>query len=255
MFSWNEIPSRPLIIAHRGASAEAPENTLVSFERAIRQGADAVELDVRLTKDEAVVVIHDATLSRTTDGRGRVSEHTLEQLKKFDAGSWFHRRYKGEYIPTLAEVLDLVDGKVGINIEIKPVVDQRTAIRIVERSLGVVKDFRAEEEVLITSFQHLILKIVRKFNRRVTLGILYHPLQHFGKSPVALARRYDARVIVCAHRFLRRPWVTQAHAQRIAVASYIVETKKTLSRCLQYGIRGIITNRPEEIKMFLGRNA
>jgi len=107
------------IIAHRGASAYFPENTLPAFEAAMNMGADMVELDVQLTSDKEVVVFHDEKLSRCTDGGGRVSNWSLAGLKKLDAGSWFDKKFKNTRIPTLAEALDLCKNKIAVNIEIK----------------------------------------------------------------------------------------------------------------------------------------
>ena len=107
------------IIAHRGASAYYPENTLPSFEGAIAMGADMVELDVQLTSDKEVVVFHDEKISRCTDGRGKIADHTLAKLKKLDAGSWFDKKFQNTRIPTLAEVLGVCKNKIAVNIEIK----------------------------------------------------------------------------------------------------------------------------------------
>ncbi|MGH7374824.1 MAG: glycerophosphodiester phosphodiesterase family protein, partial [Candidatus Rokuibacteriota bacterium] len=99
-----EAATRPLVIAHRGASADAPENTIAAFELAVEQGADGIELDVHLSADEHPVVIHDFTLERTTDGAGPVSEHTVRELKRLDAGGWRDRRFRGQRVQTLQEV-------------------------------------------------------------------------------------------------------------------------------------------------------
>ncbi|MBI3536498.1 MAG: hypothetical protein HY070_02885, partial [Chloroflexi bacterium] len=111
--------NRPLIIAHRGASAEAPENTLAAFTRAFELGADGIELDVTLTKDNIPVVIHDDTVNRTTNARGVVSEMLLAEIKQLDAGSWKDAKYRGEKIPTLEETLRAIPTTKIVNIELK----------------------------------------------------------------------------------------------------------------------------------------
>src|SRR5271156_4282030 len=108
-----------LNIAHRGASGTFPENTLAAFRAAIDAGADMCELDVHLTRDGVVVVIHDEEVDRTTDGKGRVAEMTLAEIKRLDAGARYDRRFTGETIPTLEEVFDLVEGRCSLNIELK----------------------------------------------------------------------------------------------------------------------------------------
>src|SRR5262245_679720 len=107
-----------LVIAHRGASGTCPENTLAAFRRAVEVGADMIELDVQLTRDDAVVVMHDWTLDRTTDGSGAVGERALDELRPLDAGRWFAPEFAGERVPTLAAVLDAVP--IPINVELKP---------------------------------------------------------------------------------------------------------------------------------------
>lgn len=111
------------VIAHRGASADAPENTLAAFEESIRQGADYFELDCHLSKDGAVIVIHDATVDRTTDGAGRVRDMTFEELRQLDAGAWRGEAFAGERLPTLDEALSLARGRIGVYVELKSVDD------------------------------------------------------------------------------------------------------------------------------------
>ena len=111
--------SIPWIIAHRGFQKNYPENTLIAFQAAMDAGVQMIELDVSLSRDRKPIVIHDATLARTTNGHGPVHDYTLEELKQLDAGSWYHPDFAGQRLPELAEVLELVDGRVITNIEIK----------------------------------------------------------------------------------------------------------------------------------------
>lgn len=239
---------RPLVIAHRGSSGTAPENTITALSHAIAQGADAVECDVRLSKDNEVVVFHDATLRRTTDGRGYVRDHSVQHLKQFDAGSWFASSFAGERIPTLAETLEFVNGRIGINIELKSVREVRNSRELVNRCLEEIERSRALEYVLITSFQHSLLQRVKGQNPNVTVGVLYHPLLHAGQSPSRLARQVGAKVFVCSLRFLRRRMVADAHRCGIAVAAYTINTKQHLQRCLALGLDGVVTNFPGRMR-------
>ena len=140
------------IFAHRGASGYAPENTLEAFRLAMEQGADGIELDVHLTKDGEVVVIHDETLDRTSDGQGKVRDYTLEELKKFS----FHNhieKYKGVQIPTLKEVLDLVENSsMKVNIELKTGIYWYEGIE--EKTMEIVKNKKMEGRVIYSSFNH-----------------------------------------------------------------------------------------------------
>ena len=120
--------NRVLVVAHRGCSGRAPENTIAAFEMALEQGSDMIECDVRLTKDEEVVVFHDRALDRTTNGKGPVEQRTLEELKRLDAGSWFSSKFSGERIPTLSEVLHLLEGRAFLNIELKTDSDRKSVV-------------------------------------------------------------------------------------------------------------------------------
>lgn len=148
--------------AHRGYSATYPENTLLAFERALETGVEQIELDVALTKDQHVVIIHDDTLERTTDGQGRVNEHTLAELARLDAGSWKDSAYQGQRIPTLEEVLERVSGQAWLNIEIK--IHRHKAewiTRLTEKTLKLIRTHRAESWVVLASFDLRPLQFIR----------------------------------------------------------------------------------------------
>ncbi len=141
---------RPLIFAHRGASAHAPENTLAAFELALDQGAHGIELDVKLSADEEIVVIHDATIDRTTNGQGRVSKLTLAALRELDAGSFFSSKYSDEKIPTLAEVFDQIGSRTIINVELTNYNTSRDGLA--NKVCGLVEDFGLQNNILFSSF-------------------------------------------------------------------------------------------------------
>lgn len=147
---------RPLIVAHRGASAMAPENTLAAFRAAVELGADAIELDVQRTADGQLIVMHDPTVDRTTDGRGPLAAHSLAALKALDAGGWFGPQFAGERLPTLQEAVNVIEEKAGLFIEIKqgPVFDDsiETAVAAVIQDAGLTA--RCE----ISSFDHFTVR-------------------------------------------------------------------------------------------------
>src|SRR5205814_5101727 len=146
---------RCLVIAHRGASGTHPENTLAAFRRAVELGADMIELDVQLTRDGEVVVFHDATLERTTDGAGAVSDRTLAEIRRLDAGAWFGPAFRGTRVPTLAEVLAAVG--LPVNVELKPVGDDG----LEARALAVVESAGALARVVFSSFDAGALERLR----------------------------------------------------------------------------------------------
>src|SRR5439155_1600574 len=157
----------PLIIAHRGASGTCPENTLVAFARAAALGAHMIELDVQLTRDGAVVVMHDWTLERTTDGSGAVCDRTLAEIRGLDAGAWFGSAFRGTRVPTLAEVLAAVG--LPVNVELKPVGDDG----LEARALAVVESAGAPARVVLSSFDAGAVERLRAFAAEATLGGLW----------------------------------------------------------------------------------
>ena len=142
--------AHPVIFAHRGASAHAPENTLAAFELALAQGADGIELDVKLSADGKVVVIHDATVDRTTGAHGRVKDLSLAEMRPLNAGSFFSEKYTGEKIPTLEEVFEAVGKRTFINVELTNYNTPRD--QLVETVCMLVKRFGLQKSVMFSSF-------------------------------------------------------------------------------------------------------
>ena len=164
----------PWIIAHRGFKKKYPENTLVAFQAAMDAGVPMIELDVTLSRDRKLVVIHDATLDRTTNGHGSVHDHTLEELKQLDAGSWFHSDFAEQHLPELGEVLELVNGRVITNIEIKSNAYEahHPADAIEKQVVDLVKQKKALDAVLISSFKAEILRQISEMDDRPPLALI-----------------------------------------------------------------------------------
>jgi glycerophosphoryl diester phosphodiesterase len=164
---------RAVSIGHRGASGYAPENTMSSFMEALELKADFIELDVAMTKDGVLVVIHDDTVDRTTDGTGKVAELTYDYISTLDAGSWFSPEFAGEPVPTLGEVLDAFRGKIGILIEIKdpviyPGIEQKVADELVMRNM----DKPENGKVIVQSFDWNSVKLFHDILPDVLVGVL-----------------------------------------------------------------------------------
>src|SRR5512139_19181 len=165
-----ESLTQPVIFAHRGASAHAPENTIAAFELALAQQADAVELDVKLSADGQVVVIHDPTVDRTTNGKGRVRDLTLSQLKALDAGSSFSTQFAGEKIPTLEEVFETVGKRTFINVELTNYNTPRD--HLVETVCMIIKKHQMQKHVILSSFLPSNLSKARSYLPDVPRGLL-----------------------------------------------------------------------------------
>ena len=190
----------PKIMGHRGAPADEPENTLRSFSRALAVGVAAVELDVQLTRDGRLAVIHDETLDRTTNGKGRVKDFTLAELQRLDAG-------RGEPVPSLEEVFALVQGRAHLVVELK----QPDAAGAV---LGFFREQRAFEFANVISFWHPAVKALKEAEPRLTTGAL---MVGCPADPVGVARAAGAATLVLNYPYVNRELVAAAHHQGILV--------------------------------------
>lgn len=159
------------IMAHRGWSGKSPENTLAAIKLAVNEPSiSAIELDVQLSKDGIPVVIHDFTVNRTTNGSGFVKDFTLKQLRSLDAGRWFSPDFEGEKIPTLEEVLQTINGKKSLNIELKVVGDIYAGLE--EKIIETIKLFQVEKDVMITSFDHRRIQKINKLTTSIKTGLI-----------------------------------------------------------------------------------
>lgn len=237
------------IVAHRGASAYYPENTMAAFEGAITQGADMVELDVQLTSDGEVVVFHDETISRCTDGRGKVGDHTLAQLKKLDAGSWFHKKYKGEKIPTLSEVLDFCKSKIAVNIEIKTeAVTNAVSRGIEEKCLSLVEENGMQKHVFFSSFDPRAVSHLKQINHQTPVAVLYEKKSYGLQLPSEIVASMDADAFNCSRRELGQKWFVDLKHHGIPVNVYTVNDERGMRRLLARGVDGIFTNYPDVLR-------
>lgn len=236
---WQAI--RPLIIAHRGASGAAPENTLPAFRLALRAGAPMIEFDVHQTKDRELVVVHDATLQRTTGVRAAVETWPRCAVVALDAGAWFSSAYRGVRIPTLREVLRALDGRVAANIELKSGT-RRLHPGIESRLLATLRRLGWTHRVLISSFHVRYLERLRRLDRAAAIGVLVHPWS----LPTALARaaRLEAFSIHPPARVVTRDLVKRIHAAGYRILPYTVDRARDKARLLRLGVDGFFTNQP-----------
>jgi len=241
------LARRPLAIAHRGASADAPENTIAAFELALAQGADAIELDVHLSSDNQPVVIHDFALERTTDGGGRVSERTVRELKRLDAGGWRGRRFRGQRIQTLQEVFERFRDRTQFWVELKGGSDVYPGIE--ERVLSTIEIYEVLDRALVQSFDHQALGQIRALSREVRLGALVAqpPLGPLLESP-----RVAEALCPGAH-LLTQETVAQIRAAGLDCYVWTVNEPAQMDRLVEWGVSGIITDRPGLLRARLDR--
>lgn len=224
---------KPKIIAHRGASAQAPENTMAAFQLALDQQADGIELDVMLTADQQVVVIHDDTVDRTTNGSGRVAGMTLEEIRSLDAGG-------GEKVPTLPEVLDQFGGKFLINIELKNYTSIFDSLPL--RVAHLIQAHHLVEQVLISSFNPFNLPRVRNHLPGAHLGLITQPRQ--AQKWIWRLFKYDA--LHPHYADVDAVLVSALHARSRQVNVWTVDEPEEMQRLAALEVDGMITNDPQK---------
>ncbi|PIU44812.1 MAG: glycerophosphodiester phosphodiesterase [Ignavibacteriales bacterium CG07_land_8_20_14_0_80_59_12] len=236
---------RVLLIGHRGFPSKAPENTLVSFRLALEVPVDMVELDVHLSKDRHIVVIHDATLERTTNGHGAVRDHTLAALKQLDAGSWFAHSFGEERIPELAEVFDALPEPTLVNVEIKSDA-VRDGVDLIERLLGeLIVRRHLETRVLVSSFHHGAVGRMKSLFPAIETGVLYAFPRDMGKKPAELARLAGAEAFICSRREASERIVKNAQDNGLKVIVYGLDTPEHINMALDLGTDGVVSNVPD----------
>lgn len=228
---------RPLIEAHRGDSSNAPENTLAAFRRALGSGVHSIELDVHPAMDGTLMVIHDDTVNRTTDGSGYVWDMAVDELLRLDAGAKFDRTFAGEKIPRLSDVLEMVvPTPVLLNVEIKATPAGALVPQNVARLL---RRFGKEREYIVSSFDLSSLLRVRAIAPEIALALIGN-----GPEVLASARRHGFPWIHCNYRTVDKGLVTAAHGHGVRVAVWTVNHPDMLPYWRALGVDKICTNRP-----------
>lgn len=227
------------IIAHRGASGEYPENTLLAFAQALAQGADAIELDVFAVEGE-LIVIHDAKLERTTNGKGSIYQYTLAELASIDAG-------RGQAIPSLWQVLQLIQNKCWLNIELKGANTLQPLLRLLDRAENEL-GFDLQT-LLVSSFNHPLLNALKAARPAIRTGALTASLPlHYA----AFAAELKAEAVHCDAGFIDEQMIKDAKVRGLKVYVYTVDSKDELAQMQQLGVDGIFTNYPAQSRKFLG---
>lgn len=251
------MANKPLVIAHRGASGIAPENTLIAFSKAIEIGVDRIELDLRQTIDGEVVVLHDKTINRTTNGWGSIRKTSLKKAKRYSAGSWFHHKFSAERIPTLRETLELVNGRTTLLLEIKNGSPYHHGI---ERNIvKLLDEYKAHDWCIVQSFNDRILNNFR------TLPDLHSDVQKlfaafipvapfYGGSRFSYKRlgSYDfAEEVNINYKYVSPLVVRKVHKMGKKVNVWTVNEPYNLKKYIRMGVDGIITNHPEKLKRLI----
>lgn len=235
-----------LVVAHRGYSSKAPENTMAAFELALEAGSDGLELDVHLTKDGKVIVIHDHTLERTSNGTGIVEQYTLAELQQLDAGSWFSPDYKGERLPSLREVCELVKDKdILFNVELKAALGfEQLNYKVAE----LLDEYELNEKTVISSFNHYALVHFKQIRPHVRTGILYSAAL---VNPWEYAKSIGATALHPNHKTIIPEIVSGAQQNGMMVNPWTVDAPEDIERMKLAKIDSIITNVPGRVQELL----
>ena len=231
------------IFAHRGFSGKYPENTMLAFEKAVEIGVDGIELDVHLTKDNELVIIHDEDVKRTTDGEGLVKDMTLEELRKLDASATFVGQYGVNPIPTLREYFELVkDTPIITNIELKTGVYEYHTIE--QRVIDMVREFGLSEKIIFSSFNHFTVKRCEEIAPEIKRGFLTGDwLYDFGK--------YTAeRNVQCCHPWhvsLSEETVKEMHEAGSEINTWTVNEYEDIKKLSAWGVDSLIGNFPDRM--------
>jgi glycerophosphoryl diester phosphodiesterase len=234
-------------VAHRGATAYAPENTIAAFDLAVDMKADYIEIDVQRSKDGELVLIHDTTVDRTTDGTGKVGELTFEQLRSLDAGSWKGEQYEGEPIPTFEEILDRYRGKVGILIELKapelyPGIEKQVAEALKERNL----DKPQNEKIIIQSFNFESMKATNELLPLVPIGVLTSNRAHTTPEALQEFSTY-ADWFNPSYGIVTEELVNQVHSLGMKIGSWTVRSQEAADFLFEMKVDAIITDYPDYV--------
>ncbi|MBM7666076.1 glycerophosphoryl diester phosphodiesterase [Solibacillus kalamii] len=234
-------------VAHRGATAYTPENTIAAFDLAVDMKADYIEIDVQRSKDGELVLIHDTTVDRTTDGTGKVGDLTLEQLRSLDAGSWKGEQFAGEPIPTFEEILDHYHGKIGILIELKapelyPGIEEQVAAALIERNLHKPQN----EKIIIQSFNFESIKKMDQLLPKVPIGVLtsnradttLEALQEFSTYADWFNPSYG---------IVTEELVNQVHSLGMQIGSWTVRSQEAADFLFEMGVDAIISDYPDYV--------
>lgn len=251
--------AHPVIIGHRGCCALAPENTLPSFALALAAGADLVELDYRQSKDHVPVVIHDATLDRTTNARRqwharriRVADRTAVEIQSLDAGNWFDVKFAGTKVPLLSEALGFISDHGGVALIERKSGDAQTCAHLLRERHWI-------NQVVVISFDWGFLRALHELVPNLVLGALGPPTRLAdGRRSSRVSKRFSVRWLdkvaetgadlVIWNRRLSREAVSRAHARGVNVWVYTVNQVKLARRLVSLGVTGIITNNPREVR-------
>lgn len=230
--------------AHRGASGYYPENTMLSFEKAIELGCSGIETDVQITKDGVLVLIHDEMVNRTTNGAGFLKDYTFSDLSKLDAGSWYSKDFRGLRIPTVEELIYLVkDSDLIINFELKNGVIQYKDLE--EKLINTIYEHNIQDRVILSSFNHYSMVKCKEISSEIKTGLLYMEGLY---KPEQYAKTAFADALHPYFYALNNELISIIKSEGIGINTFTVNDENYMKYFYQAGVDGIITNYPDKLK-------
>jgi glycerophosphoryl diester phosphodiesterase len=261
-FSINEVMAQqinnrnPIVVAHRGASGYAPENTMAAIKKAITMGVDMIEIDVQLSKDKEVVLMHDLTVDRTTNGKGKVRDLYLEEIKKLDAGKWFSSEFLGEKVPTLEEVIQAINGQCKLLIEVKRVKSKK--LEIENKIVQLINKYNAYNWCIVQSFETQVIKNIQELDKSiechklVTMNISVLPLHIDSRIKTGTIYKYKTVQSINPYfKMLNKRKVNKIHSRGQKIITWTVNEPEDMKRMIEMGVDGIITNYPDRLIQLL----
>jgi glycerophosphoryl diester phosphodiesterase len=237
-----------IVIGHRGASDLAPENTLSSFQHALDAGVDMIEVDVQVTADNMPIAMHDLNQGRTTDGDSAVKDMSYKDILKLDAGKWFGSEFSGEKVPLLSEVIDLINGKAYLNIEIKAG-DQSLSSEKIHKIIDTVAECNYLDFSTFGSFDYKVLAEIKKYNPSIYTAAIKIPWENF--LPSQICGQIEAEIFICSLGELTPEIEADAIKHNIILGVYDVDSKEDFKQVSEFKVKAIASNNPALIKELL----
>jgi glycerophosphoryl diester phosphodiesterase len=243
-----------LVIGHRGAMGYAPENTLVSFEEALRRGADLVEMDVQLSADNEIVVMHDTSVGRTTNGEGFVRDLPWKKIKNLDAGVWFGPNYVDEFVPSLENVIAKFRNRktskgapLGFIIELKTI--KGSGGSLADAVVALLKKENFTDRVVIISFDTVALQEVRQADKHLPTGLLYS--EGLEEARLQQALSIGAQTLCPRKTCVTSKGILAAHKANLSVSTWTANTKVEMKRLIACGVDAVTTNYPDRLRSLM----
>ncbi len=236
-----------IVMAHRGASADCPENTMAAVSEAVESGADYSEIDVHQTQDGKIILMHDETLDRTTSGKGYVWDHTWEEIRGLDAGSWFGKDFAGEPVPSLEDIIRFASGRIKLNIEIKI---SREEPELVSKVVDIIRQNDFRDSCIVTSFDRKAVEDVKQIDPLIRTGLI------FGKDHPEDVFTGSWEILSCNYEIIDESFIKKARKNKKNIYVWTVDQKNEMLRLIDLKVDAIITNKPgllrevlQELKM------